>query len=300
MMQLISTQNLSVSYGKNNILSGLNFTINQGEIIGLIGENGTGKTTLLNSLLGVLPTQGRVTIFGGQPGNKTARQKIGSMLQGDVVLRGTTVGEFLQEMASAYQNSAEITSILQDLELTNIQHKALTSLSGGQLRQVTFAVTLVGNPDLLFLDEPTVGMDVNVRQRFWTRIAAMREQGKTIIITSHYLEEIQHVADRLLILQNSHFIFQGSFAQLQVGYQQTRISFETGLPLAAFQYLDQVVAVKQVGSQTVLTSQDGDLTVRALVPKLSQISNLAITKKSLEELFMTLSKGKTKNESTEA
>ncbi|PWG00500.1 hypothetical protein [Levilactobacillus bambusae] len=128
----------------------------------------------------------------------------------------------------------------------------------------------------------------------------MRDQGKTIVITSHYLEEIQSVADRLMILQKGRFIFQGSFAQLQERYQQTQISFKTTLPLADFDRLDQVIDATYVGGRIVLSSRDSDATVRALVPKLAYISNLVIMKESLEELFITLSKREKANEATQA
>ncbi|WP_281166108.1 ABC transporter ATP-binding protein [Liquorilactobacillus sicerae] len=288
MSKVVDVKELTFSYGNKKVLKNLNLTIHQGEIVGLIGENGAGKTTLLHLLLGLLPTDRGIKIFGDKPGRRNACQRIGSMLQGDIVLANVTVTEMLYEAAAQYPKPKDVTELLQESGLQAQANQLLTNLSGGLQRRVTFALALVGNPALLFLDEPTVGMDAQARKMFWQQIQILRDLGKTIVITSHYLEEIQQTADRLFILQNGTFAFQGTFQELQNKYKRTIIHFRTKLTIKSFQKLAAVVAATQAEDWIDLTSDDGDATLRALVPFLPAISNLSIQRASLENIFLKM------------
>ncbi|WP_010579846.1 ABC transporter ATP-binding protein [Liquorilactobacillus vini] len=288
MREIVNVKELNFSYGNKRVLKNLNLTIHQGEIVGLIGENGAGKTTLLNILLGLLPADQEIKVFEGKPGQKKARQKIGSMLQGDIVLANVTVTEMLHEAAAQYFRSKNVTELLQELNLQKQADQLLTNLSGGLQRRVTFALALIGNPELLFLDEPTVGMDAQARKMFWQRIQALRDLGKTIVITSHYLEEIQQTADRLFILQKGKFVFQGTFQELQNKDKRTIIHFKTKLAIKNFQKLTAVVAATQLEDWIDLVSDDGDATLRSLVPFLEEINNVSIQRESLENIFLKM------------
>lgn len=289
MNEIIKINELEFNYGNKRVLKNINLTINSGEIVGLIGENGAGKTTLLNILLGLLPSNHQVTILGGKPGEKKARQKIGSMLQGDMVLANVTVAEIIAETAAQYDQPVVVAELLQNLGLKEYENKLLKSLSGGLMRRVTFALALVGNPELLFLDEPTVGMDSQARKIFWNRIKKLRDAGKTVVITSHYLEEIQQTADRLLILQNGKFSFQGTLPELQNKNKKTVIRFKTKLAINKFQLLTAVTSITPAAENWVcLNSEDGDATLRALTPFLADISNISIQRESLEDIFLTM------------
>ncbi|MFT8725374.1 MAG: ABC transporter ATP-binding protein [Liquorilactobacillus nagelii] len=289
MNEIIKINELEFNYGNKRVLNNINLTINSGEIVGLIGENGAGKTTLLNILLGLLPSNHQVTILGGKPGEKKARQKIGSMLQGDMVLANVTVAEIIAEAAAQYDQPVVVAELLQNLGLKEYENKLLKSLSGGLMRRVTFALALVGNPELLFLDEPTVGMDSQARKIFWNRIKKLRDAGKTVVITSHYLEEIQQTADRLLILQNGKFSFQGTLPELQNKNKKTVIRFKTKLAINKFQLLTAVTSITPAAENWIcLNSEDGDATLRALTPFLADISNISIQRESLEDIFLTM------------
>lgn len=289
MNEIIKINELEFNYGNKRVLKNINLTINSGEIVGLIGENGAGKTTLLNILLGLLPSNHQVTILGGKPGEKKARQKIGSMLQGDMVLANVTVAEIIAEAAAQYDQPVVVAELLQNLGLKEYENKLLKSLSGGLMRRVTFALALVGNPELLFLDEPTVGMDSQARKIFWNRIKKLRDAGKTVVITSHYLEEIQQTADRLLILQNGKFSFQGTLPELQNKNKKTVIRFKTKLAINKFQLLTAVTSITPAAENWIcLNSEDGDATLRALTPFLADISNISIQRESLEDIFLTM------------
>ncbi|MFD0896264.1 ABC transporter ATP-binding protein [Loigolactobacillus binensis] len=288
MKTLIQAQHLQFSYGTKLVLNNLNFTIYAGEIIGLIGENGAGKTTLLNILLGVYSASGKITLFEQRPGSKFVKARIGSMRQTDMVMQGVNVLELLTEVATCYSTPLTVDQLLNELQLTEIASKRLTNLSGGQLRRVTFAVALIGDPDLLFLDEPTVGMDVNARRVFWRRIQLLKQQGKTIIITSHYLNEIQDVADRLLLMHAGHFIFQGTFSKLQKQNQRVTITFQTQIPVTRFKTLPGVTDIRNANDQICIKSVDGDITLTALTTFLPQLRQITVTRESLEDIFIHL------------
>ncbi|KRN29993.1 ABC transporter ATP-binding protein [Liquorilactobacillus mali] len=292
MKQIISVKNLNFSYGETEILKKINLTINKGEIIGLIGENGAGKTTLLNILLGLLPSKNNVQVFGNRPGSLVARKKIGSMLQGDLVLSSVRVDEFLEEVAMQYSNSIPLEQILEQLDLKKHRHKFLKELSGGLMRRVTFAQAVLNNPDLIFLDEPTVGMDAQARHIFWELIEKLREQGKTMIITSHYLEEIQQVASRLIVLQKGKFIFQGTLKELQDRHKQTVITFTSEYEKCVFAELTGIINIEKNSSQVVIKTVDGDNTLKQLLSKYPDVSNIAVEHETLEKIFLQMTTDK--------
>jgi len=292
MTTLIEAHHVAFKYGQQPVLTDINMTVETGEIIGLIGENGAGKTTLLNLLLGVNQVQlGQLQLFGQQPGTSISKLKIGSMLQGDLPIQSVTVHEMLAIAAAHYPDALNSEDMLKELNLQDLAQRRLTALSGGQLRRVTFAMAIIGNPDLLFLDEPTVGMDVNAQQDFWQQIRALKDQGKTIIITSHYLPEIEAVADRIMLLQAGRFVFQGSFAALQKQYQQVEITCQTTLATADFAELPAMTAIAKQGNTLRISSEDGDMTLRALVPLLPRLHQVAISRESLTDIFVHLTKG---------
>ncbi|RXT58363.1 ABC transporter ATP-binding protein [Lacticaseibacillus chiayiensis] len=290
MTTIIKTEHLKFSYDKKQVLNDINLTVHSGEIIGLIGVNGAGKTTLLNILLGLLSGKGDVTVFDQKPGAAASKARLGSMLQGDMIIPGITVGDMLKLAAEEADHALDPDRLMADLNLTQLKTQRLGNLSGGQLRRLTFAIALIGQPDLLFLDEPAVGMDANARKAFWDKIEQLRQQGKTIVITSHYLEEIQQVADRLLILQNGRFIFDGSLQQLQKQHLGATITCETDLQPAIFNGLADVDHVHSNGDKLVIHSRNGDRTLRALVPMLDRLHQISLNRESLEDIFLQLTK----------
>lgn len=282
---LVEVHELKFNYSSKMVLGGVNLTVPTGEIIGLIGENGAGKTTLLKLLLGILHSQS-----GAIQWNKVAKPEVNTMFQNNLKLVGVTVRDLLQLTAAQYRNPRPVADVMEELALSSFAKRPLSRLSGGQLRKVAFGLTLVSNAQLLFLDEPTVGMDVNARQIFWRKIEQMRVQGKTVLITSHYLTEIQEVADRILILKAGKIKFNGTLAELQRGYLTSQISFVTNLPKARFQGLSNVKQVLVKGQQVTLDTTDSDQTLRALAPWLNQLNNVKITAALLENIFTAMTK----------
>lgn len=288
MNTVIQVQNLHFSFGQNKVLNDLNFSVYPGEIIGLLGANGAGKTTLLNILLGLLPANKTTWVLGEKPGSAAAKVKIGSMLQGDLKLSKIKVCEMLRETAIQYPQPQALPTVLAKINLTAQANNYLNELSGGQLRRVTLGMALVGNPDLLFLDEPTLEMDVKSRQEFWHLIQDLRNQGKTIVMSSHYLGEIEAVASRIFILQNGIFSFQGTFSELQALNHETKFRFMTNLAESYFQKLPGVKKVEEMHGEIQLISRDGDQTLAALKNDLTQVHGMTIERQSLEKIFLQM------------
>lgn len=291
MTVMVQAQQVGFDYGSHQVLKSIDVTINTGEIIGLIGENGAGKSTLLSLLLGLhRPQRGQLQVCGLQPGDQRAKAQIGVMLQNDVALQGVTVHEVLTLTAAHYATAFDVTTLLAELGLTDLTKRKLTTLSGGQLRRVTFAMALVGNPNLLFLDEPTVGMDTTAQRAFWNRIRALKAAGKTIIITSHHLEEIQNVADRILLLKDGRLTFQGTFQTLQQRFQHVEITFQSPLSSHTFDSLAGVTAVEQHAEELRLISQNGDATLAALTPYFAAMHQITVSRESLADIFVHLTR----------
>lgn len=288
MTNAIQVNQLSFRYGKQAVLKNLSFQIQSGSIVGLIGENGAGKTTLLNLLQGILRTQDQVAIFDRQP--KQACRWVGTMPQSDLKLPGVTVIELLQNIGSTYADPVDTMQLLQDNGIEVLANKRLNHLSGGQLRRVTFLCALVGRPKLVFLDEPTVGMDVNARKRLWQQVKKMQQAGVTIVITSHYLEELQDVADELLILQSGQISFQGTFAELRHQDTQTTLRFRSALSQARLKQLPAVRSVSQQADYWVVVSTDADATLAQMSQVIDQFHDLTINQQSLTTIFSDMTK----------
>lgn len=217
MKKVIEVAGLTKTYTREPVLKQLSFSVERGEIVALLGKNGAGKSTLLNILLQMTPKDdGKVEILGSK---QLKTEKIGVMLQNDFSLERVTVKEIIELWQSYYPNSKNYTELLQIADLADKQHTFLAKLSGGQRRRLNFALCLAGDPELIFLDEPTVGVDVVSRQKFWQQIKNLQVLGKTFLITSHYLEELQEIAQRFLILKDGKLAFAGTLQQLQQGHQ---------------------------------------------------------------------------------
>ncbi len=289
MQPIIELNHLSFSYGHQAVLNDLNLSINAGEIFGLVGPNGAGKTTLLNLIQGILPSKtATIKTFGGQPGRLAAKEVTATMFQQDLRLENIKTSEFIELFAAQATNPASPEEIIKRLGLTDVKDRLLTKLSGGQRRKVSFAATIVSNPKLLFLDEPTVGMDAQARQDFWQTIDHLRQRGVTIVMTSHYLEEIQTVADRIAILQDGRFSYVGSWQNLQNHHADGKLIFSTDLAVSLFQRLPGVTKASHADKIVTLVSEDTDLTLWGLLPFIEDCHDLTIARNSLESIFLEM------------
>lgn len=224
----IEVDGLCKRYGDNLAVDGLSFRVEPGEVYALLGENGAGKTTTVEILEGFRPsTSGDVRVLDVDPatGGRAFRDRIGIVLQSSGVEHEFSVREVLELYGSAYRNRRNPDELVALVGLEDKIDDRVGSLSGGQQRRIDLALGLVGDPELLFLDEPTTGFDPAARRRFWELIESLAEQGTTVLLTTHYLDEAEHLADRVGVLSRGRMIAEGSPAELKERTTGTSISF---------------------------------------------------------------------------
>ena len=203
-------------YGTVEALKGLDLTINQGELLALLGANGAGKTSAVRMLLGLAkPTSGTVRVFGGDPRDARTRTRIGAVLQSARVPETLRVREHIDLFASYYPNPLPFDEVIAAAGLQGIERRKYGELSGGQQKRVLFALAICGNPDLLVLDEPTVGLDVEARRALWKQIRAFIARGKSVLLTTHYLAEAESLADRVVVIHHGNVVAQGTPAEIK-------------------------------------------------------------------------------------
>ena len=223
---VVSVKNLHHSYGNKAVLKGLDFSLQAGRVYGFLGANGAGKTTLINLLLGRLKaSQGSVEILGNKAGSGAAKAKVGAMLQIGSLPANLTVLEQLNLFASYYQSPMSVSKALRLSDLNAHENTPFSKLSGGLKQRLLFAIAIIGDPQLVFLDEPSLAMDVNARQQMWQTIRQLKAQGKTVVLTTHYMEEAEALSDELFILNEGKIIAQGSPSELSHNMQLSEVNF---------------------------------------------------------------------------
>ena len=286
MTTALEVRNINKKYKNKVILNDINFSIQSGEIVALIGKNGAGKSTLVNIITKLIQQDsGQSKIFEKE---KFDRNLIGVMMQENISLDRITVKEIIKLTRTYYRNPMSYQAILALSELQNYTNHPMDKLSGGQKRKLQFALTLAGNPDLIFLDEPTVGMDAESRTKFWERIDELKKQGKTFLITSHYLEELEKVANRFIFLHNQKIIFDGSLAEMGKQLKKVQVTFNSELIKDIFNKLPAVLRVSELNHHYTLITSDVNSLITQLVPYLSAIDNLEIRQQNLDTLMDSL------------
>ncbi|HEX8616560.1 MAG TPA: ABC transporter ATP-binding protein [Thermoanaerobaculia bacterium] len=199
------------SYGMVEALRGLDLTIRPGELLALLGANGAGKTTAVRTLLGLTkPTTGEVRVFGGDPRDARTRTRLGAVLQIARVPEMLRVREHIQLFSSYYPNPLPMAEVIEAAGLEGLEKRKFGQLSGGQQKRVLFALAICGNPDLLILDEPTTGLDVEARRALWKQIRLFVGRGKSVLLTTHYLAEAETLADRVVVLHRGVAVKEGT------------------------------------------------------------------------------------------
>ncbi len=227
-MSAVSVRGLRKSYGAQEALRGIDFTIEPGEVFGLLGPNGAGKTTTVEILEGYRrPDAGTVEVLGGDPQRSgTAwRQRIGVMLQSSSLYPALTVRESLDVFAGYYAKPRDAEEVVALVGLADKANARVRTLSGGQKRRLDLGLALIGDPELIFLDEPTTGFDPGARRTAWETIRDLRALGKTILLTTHYLDEAEQLADRVAVLRDGVIVREGSPAELTGGVVETEIRY---------------------------------------------------------------------------
>lgn len=284
---IIQANKIKKSFKKQEVLKGIDFSIYEGEVIALLGENGAGKSTLIkimNHLM--MQSSGQIKIFDRMPEHPKVKSRIGVMLQDNIILHRIKVRELLDLARSYYADPISNSELLSLINIESIKDKLLTDLSGGQKRKVNFALTLAGNPDLIFLDEPTANMDAQSRKELWQIISNLKNQGKTIIVTSHYLEELENIATRILILQDGVIAYDGTLQELRLLRGEGTISFTTHLKENHFEKIEDVVSINHQSDFYSLITRDVNAVLKQLMPTIDELNNLTVQQTTLNDLLI--------------
>ncbi len=269
---------------------GIDVSIAAGETVALLGPNGAGKSTTIDMLLGLIaPDGGTVSLFGRSPARAIAGGQIGAMLQVGALIRDVTPRELLTVMAALHPNSLGVQETLELTGLSEIADRRTQKLSGGQAQRVRFALALVSDPALLILDEPTVGMDVEARRGFWASVREFAARGKTVIFATHYLEEADAYADRVVLMAHGRLVADGPTSEIRarVGSRTIRATLPDA-DRAELALLPGVTAADRRGEAVVLICSDSDAAIRALLADYPEARDIEIAGAGLEEAFVQL------------
>jgi ABC-2 type transport system ATP-binding protein len=281
---------LSKSYGHVRAVQSIDLTIAAGETIALLGPNGAGKTTTIDMMLGLRrPDAGTVSVFGRPPAAAVRAGWVGGMLQTGSLLEHLKVRELVSLMASYYPHPLDVGDVLRLTGAAEFAGQLTTKLSGGQAQRVRFAAALVGDPDLLVLDEPTAGIDVAGRREFWQAMRAVAGRGKTVLFATHYLEEADAYADRIVLIAGGRIIADGPATEIKAraGARMIRATLPGG-GLAVLRALPGVVSADRHGDAVLLSCSDADTALRALLGSFPAARDIEVRGGSLEEAFLEL------------
>lgn len=291
-----SLEGVNKNYGDVRALHGVDFAVRAGEVVALLGPNGAGKTTAVKLLLGLLqPTAGKARVFGGDPTNPENRMLTGAMLQVGRVPETLRVREHIDLFSSYYENPMPLAEVLAAAGLEKLTDRKFGDLSGGQRQRVLFALAICGNPDLLFLDEPTVGLDVEARRTLWDEIRRMVDRGKTVLLTTHYLQEADALADRVAVINQGEIIAQGTPAEIKAKTAGKRIRCITSLSLDFVRQIPGVTGVKEDREAIEIHGVEAEPIVRELLARDARLAGLEVTSAGLEEAFLALTQDNGQN-----
>jgi ABC-2 type transport system ATP-binding protein len=279
-------------FGKVRAVDNLSLAIRPGQLTAVLGPNGAGKTTAVRLMLGLVrPTAGQVRLFDSDPSDRQARERTGVMLQVSRVPETLTPREHLTLFRSCYQAPFAMDELLAMAGLAEFADARFGTLSGGQRQRVLFAIAICGNPELLFLDEPTVGLDVEARRLLWNAIRTLVRDGRSILLTTHYLEEADTLADRVVVLQQGRIVADGSPEEVKQRVAGRHVRCITSVPVADIERIPGVQSVRPDGSGLVALTTDAEGLTRCLLARDRGLSGLEVSGVGLEEAFVALTSG---------
>jgi ABC-2 type transport system ATP-binding protein len=279
--------------GAVRAVRGIDVEVHEGETVALLGPNGAGKSTTVDMLLGLQrPDAGTVAVFGGPPEQAVGAGRVGARLQEGGVLRDLTVRELVAMMAALFPEPLDVDEALRLAQLSEITDRRSERLSGGERQRLRFAVALVSDPDLLVLDEPTVGMDVESRRAFWSTVRELSAHGKTFLFATHYLEEADAYADRVVLMAHGRVVADGPPTEIKaiVGSRTIRAT----LPNVALEELERLPGVTHAerhGESVALACSDSDAALRELIARHPEARDIEVRGAGLEDAFVQLTTG---------
>jgi ABC-2 type transport system ATP-binding protein len=280
---------VSKTFGEVQALRNLDFSVRAGELLALLGPNGAGKTTAVKLFLGLSrPTTGSVSVFGGNPVHAEVRTRIGAMLQVAKVPETLRVREHIDLFSTYYPRPLPQAETLAIAGLQEIKDRPFGELSGGQKQRVLFALALCGDPDILFLDEPTVGLDVEARRLLWEQIRKLVERGKTILLTTHYLEEADALADRVAVINRGEIIAEGTPSEIKAKTCGRRIRCASSLHIETIRAFPGVAEVRKDRDIYEIRVVEAEPVLRELLHRDSAVRGIEVVGAGLEEAFLAL------------
>lgn len=288
---VVAFEQVSKAFGEVRAVDGLTLALHPGETVALLGPNGAGKSTTLDLLLGLKqPDAGSVRLFGTGPREAIVAGRVGAMLQSGGLMDEVTVAELVRLACDLHPRPYRPDEVLARAGIAQIADRKVDKLSGGQAQRVRFALATAGDSDLIVLDEPTTGMDVTTRQGFWATMREQAAQGRTVLFATHYLEEADAVADRVLVLHRGRLIADGTAAEIKAKAGVRRISFDLADPVdeRALRALPFLTTLAVSGPTVRIQSADADATVHALYGLGLYPRNLEVAGLGLEQAFVAL------------
>jgi ABC-2 type transport system ATP-binding protein len=278
-------------YGKTRALDALDLEVPAGQVLALLGPNGAGKTTAISLLLGLqCPDAGSAELFGMSPRLLEARRRIGVMLQSAGIQDTLKVRELIELTRSYYPEPRSVADCVALAGLDSLMERRYGQLSGGQQRRVQFALAVCGRPQLLFLDEPTTGLDIEARQGLWKAIRELVAQGCAVLLTTHYLEEAEALADRVVVVNQGRVVAEGSVAQVRARVSQRRIGCLSSLPAASVSAWPGVQDARHVGDRLEIVADHAEPVVRRLLDEDPALSELEVQRAGLADAFIHLTR----------
>lgn len=297
----IELRGLTKSFRSLTAVDGLDLRIEPGEIVAFLGPNGAGKSTTTEMITGLTtPDRGTVRVFGQAPLDAVGSGRVGAMLQGGALLSDASVRQLLALMHGLYPNPLSIAEVIQRADLGSFLTTRTDKLSGGQAQRVRYALAIMPDPELLILDEPTVAMDVDVRRRFWASMRQFTAAGKTVLFATHYLDEADDVADRIVVLAHGRLVADGTAAQIKSRVAGRTIGLAADIgDTSLLGGLTGVVGIESTGSRWSIHSTDSDATLRSLLDLFPQAHDIEISSARLEDAFLALTAAPSTDQQTQ-
>lgn len=276
-------------FGDVVALNNVSLQAHPGEVLAVLGPNGAGKTTAISTMLGLMkPSEGSARLFGGSTRHAESRMRVGAMLQISGVPETLTVREHLSSFATYYPAPMSVAQAIELANLMEVADRMYGKLSGGQKQRLHFALAMIGNPDLLFLDEPTTGLDVASRREFWSEIRGFLGGRRTVVLTTHYLEEADALADRVVVIDKGRIVVEGTPAEIKQRAAGRRVRAVTTLNLQQVSSLPGVAQAERIGAATSILTSEAESVVRQLLLLDEHLTDLEVTGAGLEEAFLAL------------
>ena len=290
----VALSGLTKHFGAVTAVDGLDLTIQRGEVVAFLGPNGAGKTSTIDMVLGLAqPDAGTVEVFGRAPRSAVAQGLVAAVMQSGGLLKDLTVAETVQLTAALFAHTRPVAEVLERAGLTEVAGRRVAKCSGGQQQRLRFAMALLPEPELIVLDEPTTGMDVEGRREFWSAIRADAEAGRTVVFATHYLEEADAYADRIVLVSGGRVVADGTAAEIKALSAGRLVTATwagvTAGEVASLRGVDGVEDVEQRGDTVLVRTRDSDALARHLLTA-TPAHDLQITSRGLEDAFLALTR----------